>query len=357
MMLVLTAFVGMSTSVSAEELVAEANGPYTGYECHDMYFDATGSSEQSGVLYTWLIDGSPNPTTELELVYLWQDDYDDIVTLEVSYADSTTATDTTSVTVYNVPPTILSVDGPSVQELGVEFLLEVVFYDGFWDPTRGLISSTDTFTATFDWDDGTVDTIGQEEMFLGEEEFPLYHAMTSHVYGEIGVYLVTITITDDDGGFATIQWWITVYDPAWVASGFVTGGGWINAPEGSYPADPTLAGKATFGFVSKYKKGQNIPEGNTEFQFHAAGLNFHSLSYEYLVVAGPMAMYKGVGTVNGEGSYRFLITARDGQITGGDGIDTFRIKIWYDGSEGSVIVFDNGANTPLEGGQITIHKV
>jgi hypothetical protein len=71
-----------------------------------------------------------------------------------------------------------------------------------------------------------------------------------------------------------------------------------------------------------------------------------------------MAMYKGVGTVNGEGSYKFLITARDGQISGGDGIDTFRIKIWYDDGFGnSVIVFDNGVNTPLEGGQITIHKV
>jgi hypothetical protein len=127
------------------------------------------------------------------------------------------------------------------------------------------------------------------------------------------------------------------------------------APAGSYPSDPTLTGKATFGFVSKYKKGQSYPTGNTEFQFHVAGMNFHSHTYEWLVIAGPLAKYKGTGTINGEGNYGFLITARDGQITGGGGIDTFRIKIW-DENNPDLIVFDNIDDTALNGGQITIHK-
>ena len=91
--------------------------------------------------------------------------------------------------------------------------------------------------------------------------------------------------------------------------GFVTGGGWINSPAGAYVADPALAGKATFGFVSKYKKGMTVPEGNTEFQFHAAGLNFKSTSYQWLVVAGANAKFKGVGTINGAGNYGFMLTA------------------------------------------------
>ena len=118
---------------------------------------------------------------------------------------------------------------------------------------------------------------------------------------------------------------MVVYDPA---SGFVTGGGWINSPAGAYLADPTLAGKANFGFVSKYKRGANTPSGETQFQFKAGNLNFHSTEYEWLVVAGAKAKYKGTGTINGAGGYDFMLSAVDGQRPGGGGTDKFRIKIW-----------------------------
>ena len=58
-------------------------------------------------------------------------------------------------------------------------------------------------------------------------------------------------------------------------------------------------GKANFGFVSKYQKGAKVPTGETEFQFKAGDLNFHSTAYEWLVIAGAKAQYKGIGTVNG----------------------------------------------------------
>jgi hypothetical protein len=155
-----------------------------------------------------------------------------------------------------------------------------------------------------------------------------------------------------------LQHYIVVFDPS---DGFVTGGGWIIAQPGSYPADPTLTGKATFGFVSKYKKGQSTPSGNTEFQFHVANMNFHSHLYLWLVITNCKAMYKGVGTINGEGLYGFMLTAIDGQVNGGGGVDKLRMKIWdLDGN----IIFDNNlglANdedpvTALSSGQITIHK-
>jgi hypothetical protein len=120
-------------------------------------------------------------------------------------------------------------------------------------------------------------------------------------------------------------------------------------------ADPLLTGKATFGFVSKYLKGATTPTGNTEFQFHAAGMNFSSTSYDWLVVQGSSkATYKGYGTVNGVSGYGFLLSAIDGST------DRFRIKIWQNG--GSVI-YDNqvgaGDNaeptTALGGGSIVIH--
>jgi hypothetical protein len=152
---------------------------------------------------------------------------------------------------------------------------------------------------------------------------------------------------------------VVAYDPE---GGFVTGGGWISSPLGAYAPSPSLTGKATFGFVSKYKKGAKVPTGETEFQFKVANFNFHSESYEWLVVAGPKAQYKGVGTINGTGEYGFMLTAIDGQINGGHGVDKFRIKIWDKATD--EIIYDNqmGASdtgdptTALGGGSIVIHK-
>jgi hypothetical protein len=176
-----------------------------------------------------------------------------------------------------------------------------------------------------------------------------------------GVYEICVSGEDAAGNAGTPECLlVAVYDPA---GGFVTGGGWIQSPAGAYVPNPSLSGKATFGFVSKYQKGATKPTGNTEFQFKAGNLNFHSDSYEWLVVAGAKAMYKGVGSINNTGNYGFLLSAIDGQIDGGGGIDKFRIKIW-DKDNGDAIVYDNqygsGDNedptTAIVGGSIIIHK-
>jgi hypothetical protein len=149
------------------------------------------------------------------------------------------------------------------------------------------------------------------------------------------------------------------------ASGsFVTGGGWINVPAGSYVANPALAGRANFGFTSKYQKGANAPDGQTEFQFDVGNLNFHSESYQWLVVAGSKAQYKGTGKINGVSGYSFMLTATDGDVQNGGGADKFRIKIWNTAT--GTIVFDNqiggtddlslAPTEPLSGGSIVIHK-
>jgi hypothetical protein len=144
---------------------------------------------------------------------------------------------------------------------------------------------------------------------------------------------------------------VVVYDPT---GGFVTGGGWIDSPVGASVLYPEAVGKASFGFVSRYQRGANIPTGNTQFQFKAGNLNFHSTEYQWLVVTGNnVAQFKGSGTINGEGNYEFMIYAQDG---GNRGIDSFRIKIWtyVDGAE--IVIYDNQAYTPLGGGSIVVHS-
>jgi hypothetical protein len=272
-----------------------------------------------------------------------------LYTVTVSVTDETerNAIDTAEVTVANVAPTITSLSGPPTDPIQIN--TPVILAGIFTDP-----GCQDTHTAEILW--------GDSEQTDINVPFGTYQVTQSHTYAEAGVYTITLIVTDDDGGSdsKTIDTYVVVYDPN---SGFVTGGGWITAPSGSYPADPTLSGRANFGFVSKYKKGHSIPEGNTEFQFQIASLNFHSQVYEWLVVAGPKAMYKGTGTINGAGNYGFLLSAIDGQINGGGGVDKFRIKIW-DKNDNDVVVFDNNLGLPedgnpstaLGGGQITIHK-
>lgn len=121
-------------------------------------------------------------------------------------------------------------------------------------------------------------------------------------------------------------------------------------------------GKANFGFVSRYKKGATTPSGETEFRFKAADLDFHSTTYQWLVIAGARAQYKGSGTINGEGDYGFMLTAIDSQIQGGGGTDKFRIKIWDKATES--IIYDNQMEAAddadpaaaIGGGSIVIHK-
>jgi hypothetical protein len=170
-----------------------------------------------------------------------------------------------------------------------------------------------------------------------------------------------VTVTDDDGGSDSRAFeYIVVFDPE---GGFITGGGWINSPAGAYVSEPELTGKANFGFVSKYKKGATVPTGNTEFQFKAGDLNFRSDSYDWLVVAGAKAMFKGVGTINGSGNYGFMLSAIDAAQTPSTDTDLFRIKIWDKGN-GDAVVYDNqlGAGddtdptTAIGGGNIIVHK-
>ena len=224
----------------------------------------------------------------------------------------------------------------------------------FTDPDDG-----DTHTAVWVWGDGSSDP---DPDSITEPTTTDPGSVTgSHTYTSAGVYTVTLTVTDsfNESDQATFQF-VVIYDPD---AGFVTGGGWIDSPPEAYTPNPSLSGKANFGFVSKYKKGQSIPDGNTQFNFHVADLNFSSTEYEWLVIAGPNAKYKGSGTINGNGNYGFMLTGRDGQVNGGGGVDKFRIKIW-DKNDNDTVVYDNqlgdaddgDATDAIEGGSIVIHS-
>ena len=261
------------------------------------------------------------------------------VTWTVEDAAGNRSTATQQVTITNADPVVGTITAP-VAPVGI----------------NTAVSASATFRdnnltgATWDWGNGT--TPGTIDPANGK-------ITGSRTYGAPGVHTVTLTVTDACGKTATSSFrYVVAYDPS---GGFVTGGGWFHSPANAYAPDPAVAGTAQFGFVSRYQKGATQPAGNTNFELAAAGLAFHSTAYEWLVVAGAQAQFKGAGTLNGVPGYAFLLTAVDAQVNGGTGADRFRIKIWKEGE--TVPVYDNQrgaaddavAATVIGGGSILVH--
>ncbi len=336
---------------------AGAGGPYSGNEGSAIALAGTAADADPGDTLTYLwaqtastLDAGATCTiaAPTSLATSVTCDDDGIVNLDLTVSDGTASTTaSTTVTVANVSPTIAitaPADG-SIVPMGATVNLASTFGDA---GTNDLA----TMVCAVDWDAGA----GPAAVTPSGTS-----CNAANAFGAPGVYNLSMKADDVDGGSALATVMVIVYDPS---AGFVTGGGWITSAPGSYVANPSLSGKATFGFVSKYKKGATVPTGQTEFQFHAGSFNFHSAAYQWLVVSGPKAQYKGTGSVNGTGGYSFLLTATDGQVTGGGGVDKLRIKVWDTVSD--TVVYDNvlGASDTISsanpqaigGGSIVIHK-
>ena len=168
--------------------VADANGPYTANEGSLITFDASHSFDPNNdpLQYrwdfnndgTWDTGWSSSPTAS----YTWYDDWTGTAKVEVSDG-KLTDDDTASVTVNNVPPTADA--GP---DKTVDVFDLVAFNGTATDP--GL----DTFN--YEWDFGDGDKASGQNV--------------THAYKKVGDYIVTLTVTDDDGGVGTDTAKVTV---------------------------------------------------------------------------------------------------------------------------------------------------
>jgi hypothetical protein len=160
----------------------------------------------------------------------------------------------------------------------------------------------------------------------------------AYTFREPGVYKVTLKVTDNTGVTSWVDTQndleaiVVIYDPD---AGYTIGGGWIASPAGAFASDPNLIGKLSFGFNSKYFKNATNPKGEAQVKFKLGEFEFNALNYEYLVISGSRAQFRGFGKVNGSAGYDFILTVID---AGGGGGDSFRIKIWNKTT--GVIVYD-----------------
>ena len=163
--------------------VADANGPYAGYEGSLITFNGSDSYDLDDniIIYEWDFDGdgiyeTNTYETNGTVNHTWCDDYFGNVSLRVTDSRGATDVNNTTVTVLNVPPTADAGPDQTV------YAGDVVIFNG---------SATDPGcdNLTFEWElgDGTNAT-GMN---------------TTHVYFDKGNYTVTLTVIDDDGGVGT----------------------------------------------------------------------------------------------------------------------------------------------------------
>ena len=172
-----------------------------------------------------------------------------------------------------------------------------------------------------------------------------------------GYFYVSLTITDQAGNSVTASTVVVIFDRG---DGFMNGQGRFNSPAGALVANPQATGRVDFTFDTRYRKDDLVPTGTTSFSFNAGNMNFASSGQGWFVVGPARGMYRGTGTINGAGAYKFLLSGVDGDDIGAGVVDKVRLKI-TNAATGAV-VYDNQmgapdtamATTPITSGGIEV---
>jgi PKD repeat protein len=178
-------------SVSNVPPTVDAGPDQTADEGAEVVFD--GSFSDPGLLDThtvaWDFGDSATAGGTLTPTHAFADDGLYTVTLTVTDDDGGVGSDTLVVSVNNLPPTVDAGPDQTADEGD-----EVAFAGSFSDP--GLLD-----THTVAWDFGDSETAGGT-------------LTPTHTYGDDGLYTVTLTVTDDDGGEDSSTLLVTVSNVA-----------------------------------------------------------------------------------------------------------------------------------------------
>ena len=178
-----------------------------------------GSPVEAG-LPTIDVPGSPGVPTQgsFDGSHIYADNGVYTVTITVTDDDGGVTVAQFEVTVNNVAPTVVA-PGSQVVDEGQLISLPNIgqFTDpGFDNPLNPGGATTERFTYSINWGDGTATQIGNATIdAFGSPGVPMQGSFDgSHTYADNGVYTVTVKVIDDDGGVGTATFTITVNNVA-----------------------------------------------------------------------------------------------------------------------------------------------
>ena len=136
------------------------------------------------------------------------------VTVTISDDDGGSVSDTFTVVVNNVTPTLtVAPDQDDRREYELSITNIGSFTDpGFDNPFNEGGETSERFTFAVDWGDGTEVDSGLATIDVpGGAGVPTAGSFNSaHTYADNGIYTVTVTISDDDGGSVSDTFTVTV---------------------------------------------------------------------------------------------------------------------------------------------------
>ncbi len=171
---------------------ANAGGPYTTDEGATVQLDGTGSTDPEGdaLTYTWDLDNNGSFETSGATPTFPAKGQDGVYTvvLKVTDPSGNVSTDTATVTVDNVLPTVVVNPITAINELGTTTVSGTITDPGWLDP----------ITATIDFDDGA-GAIPLAGTLENDEPTATFTFSVQKQYGDNGSFTVTVTGSDDDG--------------------------------------------------------------------------------------------------------------------------------------------------------------
>lgn len=187
--------------------VADAGGPYEGFEGIELRLNGSKSydpDENHGdfiVSYEWDLDadGLYDDATGDNVEYVWAKAHSGEIGLRVTDSHGATATTRAIININNAIPVVDA--GSDLEAIAGD----VVSFTGTFSDSGWL----DTHTAEWDLGEGTVEAGSVSE----ENEYPDSTGTVSgnFSYFDAGVYTVTLSVTDDDGGIGKDQLTVNVH--------------------------------------------------------------------------------------------------------------------------------------------------
>ena len=212
---------GSVVELTGSFAVSPPNPDFVQFECQWAFGDGTSSGP-------FVCSPSSNSVPTVEHVYPDNGAFTATLTVEAFDAEHTPlnqedipldqGSDTATVTVSNVDPTVdVGADVPDALTEDT-FTLNVTFTDPGFDCPTCDPSTVESFTATVNWGDGSVDDDQDANVAVswttGSAGTPTAGTIeATHIYTVADTYTVTVTVSDDDGGVGADSTQVTASVP------------------------------------------------------------------------------------------------------------------------------------------------